>query len=307
LKDDAIQELLGGARWFLGDLFVDSGAFGEVEMTPSGPRVVHPISAREWGRRMRLAVELAERWGPRLWLVTPDRVGCQRTTLGRLVKFRRAVQACHVRGARLVFPVQRGRWSMAAFWAGSVEAAGLSVDLERLVEGRILPGIPSKKDATPLHELAAFAEVRAEANAARGAWLYWHLLGCGPRSRGYGQRVEAICSAWGQSVVSSDSVLLRAIVGRAGKGRPLTRARDEVVAEGEAVGVVQVKRAALERYDDGERARRLERAKAAGWAERMQLDLELTSAPAARRFLNCTGRKQAGCSPGRTARRACPA
>jgi hypothetical protein len=249
-----------------------------VEFGPAGPRVVKPIAHREWGRRLRLARELAERWGERLWVVTPDRVGDQAETLRRLCRYRQALQRLCRRGARLIFPVQRGRWEMAAFWAGSLEAAGFAQAHEHLMEGRLLPGVPSKKDATPLPELRRFAQVRAEAAVAgtellgEHPWLYWHLLGRGPRSRGYAERVAAICQAWPASVVSSDSVLLRAVVGRGGetgRARPLTRARDEVLAEG-AFRVEQtaaVKQAALGRYFEGERSARLEGARRAGWQE----------------------------------------
>lgn len=276
LRDDAVQELLGLHRWCTGDLFLDSGAFSEVEFGPGGPRVVKPITGREWGRRLRLARELAERWGERLWVVTPDRVGDQEETLRRLCRHRRAIQGLHHLGARLIFPVQRGRWDMAAFWVGSLEAAGLSQAHEWIAEGHVVPGIPSKKDATPLPELRRFAEERVQQMARsrigfvrERPWLYWHLLGRGPRSRGYAERVAAICHAWSESVVSSDSVLLRAVVGRAGGGRPLTRARDAVLAEGElrAEQTAAVKQEAIGRCFEGERGGRLAEAQLVGWRE----------------------------------------
>lgn len=271
LRDDAVQELLELPRWCIGELFLDSGAFSEVAFGPGGRRVVAPISEREWGRRLRLARELAQRWGERLWVVTPDCVGDQEETLRRLCRYRQSLQGLFHLGARLIFPVQRGRWGMAAFWVGSVEAAGFSVAFEWLTEGRILPGIPSKKDATPPEELHRFAQFRAEAAGGEGVrltggrpWLHWHFLGRGPRSRGYSERVASICRAWPESVVSSDSVLLRAVVGRgAGAARPLTRARDEVLVEGElrAEQVAAVKQEAIGRYFEAQRTRQAARAR----------------------------------------------
>lgn len=85
IRDGLIAELElsnGG----LTRLFVDSGAFSEVEFNPSSGRleIAHPITDDMWVERFDLYTWAALNFGPRAYVVAPDCVGDQDLTLARL-------------------------------------------------------------------------------------------------------------------------------------------------------------------------------------------------------------------------------
>src|SRR6185503_5023636 len=107
----------------------------------------------------------------------------------------------------------------------------------------VIAGVPMKKDATSLEDLAEL--VRSFAPGQRV-----HLLGLGPESKRYAAAVATIRAACPTARITSDSVTLRRLVGRTngrgGSARPLTRSSDE----GRALGFVgsSVKDYAISRW-----------------------------------------------------------
>lgn len=188
-------------------VFVDSGAFSEVKFGPNGPEVVKPMGAREWDRVLGLYERLARSLGDQLWIVAPDRVGCQETSLQRLRIYRDRIAALRDLGVRILVPVQKGALSQSEFAKRIDEALGFD---------DWLPALPAKKAATTAAEVAAFVRDRKPRHV--------HLLGLGIRSR----QIEAYLKPFvdADCTVSLDSCWITANVGRAGKGRRLTRARD---------------------------------------------------------------------------------
>ena len=234
---EALEEVAKiGAR-----VFVDSGAFAEVEWDPAAGRLVDrkPLTDADWQRRFAVYERLAKNLGGRsLYLVAPDKVGDQLETLERMARYAPRVQAIlQLRdsdpfyGPRLIVPVQRGASSMAAFADQCLEALGLGAGDDRLVYG-----VPSKKGATSLEELRAFAATRLPGSA-------FHLLGLGPQSPRFEQLVEAVIEACPGAVVTCDAVRITALVGRGGsKPRPLTAARDALIAREPQLDTTEVKR-----------------------------------------------------------------
>lgn len=222
---DARAEAIEAARHTPVPVFVDSGAFGEVEITNAGPIVKRPISDDDWRARLARMLVIARRPRGGVSVVAPDRVGDQGETLARLRRFLPELGAFAEAGARVLLPVQRGAMPMPDFWATA----------QRVVAGVCspVPALPMKKAATSPAELAAFARAVAPDDI--------HLLGIGPASRRWCGALEALAFT-GCAHVSADSVLILAHVGRSnGRGgapRLLTAASDtaaEVVA-GEAWG-----------------------------------------------------------------------
>lgn len=204
-------------------LFVDSGAFSEVEFHKDGPpTVVQPMSDDTWRKRLKLYEILAAMYRIRCYLVAPDRVGDQQVTLARLSKYALQIAACAAHRANIIVPVQKGAIPMAEFYR-----------MECLVLGLRTPpiaGIPMEKDATTLRELAEFAK----SLPVFGARI--HLLGIGPRAKGgrYAKAIAAIKGANFNCTITSDSALVPGLVGRTngpGRGpRVLTRLQDEARA-----------------------------------------------------------------------------
>lgn len=198
-------------------VFVDSGAFSEVEFGAEGPRVVRPLGSEHWTRVFEVYRELAKLEAG-AWLVAPDMVGNQAVTLERLEAYRDELVALHAAGARIIVPIQKGALSMADFAARVRDLLGFD----------FVAGVPMKKDATTLVELARFV-----GEARPGAV---HLLGLGPESPKFDRAANLVLEAG--AVLTCDSVRLRALVGRTngpgGGPRQLTAALD--VAADELVG-----------------------------------------------------------------------
>lgn len=211
---DARADAIDAARIVPVPVFVDSGAFGEVEMTPTGPVIKRGITDDDWRGRLARMLAIARRPRGDVSVVAPDCVGDQGETLSRLRRFLPELAQIAAAGARVLVPVQRGEVAMAAFWR---EAAALVAGVCSPV-----PALPMKKAATTAAELAAFAAEVRPADI--------HLLGIGPRSRRWQGALEALGFA-GCEHVSADSVLILAHVGRSngigGAPRRLTQAHDD--------------------------------------------------------------------------------
>ncbi len=220
ISDAAEEELKGLAGTDI-QVFVDSGAFSEVEFGPGGPRVVEEITHDEWLDRLGLYERLADALGDQAWLVAPDQIGNQDVTLERLARYRENLERLSAKGARILVPIQKGRLSQADF-AGEVDAV-----LGKKV--RWLPALPCKKAATTAAELEAFL-------AARPRTKHVHLLGLGVRNR---NAADYVSKFEGRATSCSlDSNWICANVGRErGSVRPYTRAQDiagKLIASGRA-------------------------------------------------------------------------
>lgn len=190
-------------------VFVDSGAFSEIEFGPAGPQVVRPIDAAGWDKRFALYRRLAFALGSQARLVAPDRIGDQEHTLHLLTQRASELASLAAMGAVILVPIQKGSKTQAEFYRAVREV--LPFDF--------VPAIPSKKNATTLAELEAF--VREIKPAAI------HLLGMGPTNRKAKQALAAIEAGSPGCDVSLDANKIAANVGRSERQpRMLTRARD---------------------------------------------------------------------------------
>lgn len=236
------------------ELFVDSGAFSEVEFTAEGPRVVAEITDADWAARFEVYERVARTFGRRARVVAPDRVGCQATTLARLERYAARVAAVAALGAQVIVPVQKGALPMSAMFRRACEILNLRT--------APIAGVPMKKDATSLEDLAELV-----------ASLPWygarvHLLGLGPESKRFAAAIRTIKRIRPNAEITSDSVTIRRLVGRTnGRGngpRALTKAQDEIRAMG-VTDTTAIKSGALIRHGFDELDRERDAALAAGW------------------------------------------
>ena len=223
-------------------LFVDSGAFSEVEFNaphectkrcskakkpcigegnlphPEHPEntfvVVREIRDEDWERILALYERLARSLGSALYVVAPDRVGDQGVTADRLARYADRVRKLRDLGANVIVPIQRGALSAERF----------DRKVERLLGfADYVRGIPSKKGATPVAELAAFVKGLRR----RVARPRVHVLG-----KGLPYTKEAEAAAYAAALagceVTSDSVRICAICG---EGRALWVEKRRVAAE----------------------------------------------------------------------------
>lgn len=189
-------------------VFVDSGAFSEVD---DQLQVVRPIDPARWARIMALYCRLGRALGSQLWVVAPDRVGSQRETLARLEAYRPDLQLLHGLGVRILLPLQPGELDLVSFYRLASDVLGFEP----------IPAFPCKKAATPSTTVADFVL------GARPAHV--HFLGLGPRNKAVGSYVQALrqhVDPEADPSFSLDSNWIRANVGRQGKPRRFTAARD---------------------------------------------------------------------------------
>jgi hypothetical protein len=183
------------------NVFVDSGAFSEVEITKDGIRTVDPITPARWESIFALYDRLAATLGPQAFLVAPDKIGDQDETLRRLETYRGRLAALAAKGARILVPVQKGALTQAAFAA----------KVEELLAGIAWqPALPCKKSATTPAECAAF--VREFAKPGR----HVHLLGLGPTNPKAPEYLRAFVDSG--VTVSLDACWITANVGRENDG-----------------------------------------------------------------------------------------
>lgn len=238
-------------------LFVDSGAFSEVKFHKDGPPTVSKaITDAEWKKRLDLYEWCAMTYGPRCYLVAPDRVGDQQVTLDRLAKYGARIAACAARRANIIVPIQKGKLPMSVFAVRALGILGL--------RERPIIGVPMKKDATSNAQLTELVDS-----------LPWydvriHLLGIGPESPRFAKAIEIIKGLRPNAAITSDSVTIRRLVGRSnGRGggpRALTKYQDEARAGGER-DPQRVKAHGLMRQGADEYELERQAAIAAGWRD----------------------------------------
>lgn len=241
------------------ELFVDSGAFSEVKFTAAGRKVVKPITHDSWMKRFEIYYWAANTYGRRARLVAPDCVGDQDETLARLARYAPMVAACAAMRAQIIVPVQKGALPMSEMFRQACAILNL----------REMPiaGIPMKKDATSLADLAELVD----SLPWYGARL--HLLGLGPESKRYAKVIRLIKSKRPNATLTSDSVTVRRLVGRKnGRGngpRVLTRLQDEARAMGLTGHEVKAHALTIQGWDEADRQRA--RAAELGWRD-VELD-----------------------------------
>lgn len=252
----------------LSRVFWDTGAFSEVEFDKKLGRlvVVKPIKDDQWNARFDQAEKIAGWFGPRAYITGPDLVGDQDATLARLAKWAHRVAAVAALRAQIIVPVQKGALPMSEMFRRSCEILGLAETP--------IAGIPMKKDATSLADLAELV------SSMPWYGCRFHLLGMGPRAKkgAYAKAIRCIKSLRPNAVITSDSAMVCGMVGRGGKkalakanaaGKPaptprvLTRYQDEARAKG--MTGPDVKAYGLSKQGEDEYQAHLDRAHAAGW------------------------------------------
>lgn len=239
-------------------VFVDSGAFSEVEFGPQGPVYPAPITDAEWRKRLTKYLQLAEALGPQAYLVAPDKIADQQGTLARLEQYAPEIAQAAKLGAKILVPVQKGAINMAAFYAVQLQIlfdAGVPLR-------QVSPAIPLKKDATSIADLQAF--IRAM-RCREESWPRLHFLGRGLFSPDYRATYAAALAACPWLEITADSVRFRssAFLGNRAKPGPWMIAQDLLRELG--ASVADVKRYGLHLALDQQDLAQLIEAVQAGW------------------------------------------
>lgn len=231
--------------------FVDSGAFSEVDRD-NPLRIVAPISAAEWEKRLALYDLLAEELNDQAYLVAPDCVAHQDETLERLHTYKVRIRSWLDWGANVIVPVQRGTLSPVDFAHRVCADLGVGVD-------DVLWGLPMKKSATSPEAVVAFCKRLQPARI--------HLLGKGPTAEGWAELLTAIHAASPRTQVFSDSVQVRRLVGRHPKTRKATGVLTRVQDELRAAGCTNVKEEGLRRVMFAQGREVMAKAAVLGWKD----------------------------------------
>lgn len=223
-----------------GGFFVDSGAFGEVDLKHGPPSWPHPMTAEDWANIWKKYFLIREACGHRAVFVLPDKVAHQDDTLKRLERYGEQVaellQPTKHGAPEGILAVQQGRIPAFEFWQMAVEVmkkAGVPL-------GQVRPGFPMKKDTTPLHAIEAFlANLWSQADHRRRARTSssLHLLGRGlfaeeilPVIRAVSEVYEDVWAVHGDGydapAISCDSVWIKSVLGNRNAPGALMGAQD---------------------------------------------------------------------------------
>jgi hypothetical protein len=183
-------------------LFVDSGAFSE--------KGGEPISDAEWKERLKGYRGLAELFGIRANLVAPDKVGSQRGTKARLLKYGALLRTMAHEGAWILVAAQKGKLPRHKFW-DQMRSVLVSKGVPR---EKIVAAFPLVKSAMSMGEIKDFAEFFG------GDVGRYHLLGRGPlKERLFNKTLGAIWAGNDRAVITSDSTTM--VSGMRGKAELL--------------------------------------------------------------------------------------
>jgi len=210
-------------------VFLDSGAFSEIDFGSRGPFDVAPITDKDWRGRLAIYERIVDAVGPSkaalVNVVAPDKVADQQETLRRMRRYAPTIRRLHDKGATVLVPLQQGNpeyggLALPAFHDEAAKALGI-----RRWSDRWVPALPMKKDATSPANLEHYLRSRRPRRV--------HLLGVGPTNDNAAAIASAIRRGSPSTIVQGDSVIIRAGVGRASGVKPLTAAQD--AARGEAL------------------------------------------------------------------------
>lgn len=231
IRTGVLRALLLYRHWSSLRVFFDSAGFSEVEFSRELGRLVvaRPLSDADWHERFRLYRWAAAAFGRRALVVAPDLVGDQRATLERMERYAVQMRRVAELGASVIAPIQKGDLPMSAMFARCTEILGIPAD-------QLIAGVPMKKDATGLTDLAELADsLQPRARV--------HLLGLGPESRRYAGAIATIRTRRPDARITSDSVTLRRLVGNTngpgGGPRPLTKYQRAARAECNHPGAIK--------------------------------------------------------------------
>lgn len=191
-------------------VFVDSGAFAEVQYSKQGVRSIRePITHSDWLSRLSKYEDLVSAYQDRLIVVAPDCVGDQQETLRRLRTYKPQVLNL-ISKCSVIVPLQVGDLSLSEMYNQVVEILG-TYDF--------VTGIPCKKGATSIEDLAQLIYEEYP--------FPIHLLGVSPSSTKW-PRIKAMLEGLEYPIqhLSLDAVRLRALVMRKAYLGPLTQKMD---------------------------------------------------------------------------------
>lgn len=241
-------------------VFVDSGAFGEVDfnfpnetgrtkknrrskrqielgMAPStppgglpypdlpiGPLILDEIKPAKWRGLLKTYRRLAEGLGSQVYLVAPDCVGHQDETLRRLSTYADEMREFHDMGANIIVAMQKAVTRSDGVKLGTLSREALDDRVGAILGfDDFVRGMPMRNRTTTPDEVVSFLTKRPDVKRI-------HLLGFGPASRGYVETLKKLEAVRPDLDLTCDSVLIVAHKGKTngpgGGPRRLTKAEE---------------------------------------------------------------------------------
>jgi hypothetical protein len=227
-------------------VFVDSGAFGEVDFNfpnatarpkknrrskrqielgmvastppgglpypnlPMGPLVLEEITPAQWRIRLQTYRVLTEALGSQVYLVAPDCIGHQDETLRRLKTYAREIRELHRMGANIIVAMQKA----VTLDVGHLDPSAPGISLGKLsrealderVEGIL--GFSDFVRGMPMRNRTTTADEVVDFLKKRPHVMRVHLLGFGPASRGYVEALKKLEDVRPDLDLTCDSVLV---------------------------------------------------------------------------------------------------
>lgn len=201
-------------------VFVDSGAFSEVEEQPDGPpKVTKPIPDSEWKARIQLYIELSKKLGSQLNAVAPDQIANQQMTLWRLRQYGHLMKEVADNGSHVLVALQGGQMDRITFFKRAVEALGFSHN--------VVPCFPMKKAPASKESIVEFMKVVKPKRV--------HFLGLGIKGKNTAEILDAAQAASPETQITIDANIISGHVGvdpktgKASASRTLTAAQHAIL------------------------------------------------------------------------------
>ena len=196
---------------YTGSIFVDSGAFKEVNADLS---IKKAMTDEDWNRIFDVYEVLAQAFGDRLTVMAPDRVGDQEVTMQRLEKYKDRLKKVASYGCKIMGAIQKNPTipNSLFHFHERMDAFFRSIGIEHWVRGLPLNKSPVKID-----------DVEYMIQNAK-PFRYIHLLGKSPYARDW-DAWEGMLSKYPNLDITCDATIFRRMVG---EGKALTEIEKEI-------------------------------------------------------------------------------
>lgn len=213
ISKPAFEYLLSVGRdpKYTGKVFMDSGAFGEVNADLS---IKKEMTDKDWQKIFDRYEALAKVFGDRLTVMAPDRVGDQEVTMQRLEKYKNRIKKVASYGCKIMGAIQKNPTVPNSLYLFHERMNNFfqSIGIKHWVRG-----LPLNKSPVKISDVEYMIQ-----NAE--PFRYIHLLGKSPYAKDY-NKWEAMLSKYPQLDITCDASIFRRIVG---EGKPLTELEREI-------------------------------------------------------------------------------
>jgi len=208
ISEESIKHLINLARDpnYTGNIFVDSGAFNEVNDDLS---IKKAMTHKDWIKIFNVYDRLGKVWKDRIILMAPDRVGDQEVTMERLERYSKELQNLAKYGCKIMGAIQKNPTIPNSLFHFHTRMNNFfkSIGIKDWVRG-----LPLNKSPVRLDDVIYMIENSEP-------FKYMHFLGKSPYAKDW-EDWEKGLAKYTHLDITCDATIFRRMVG---EGKPLTK------------------------------------------------------------------------------------